>query len=82
MCNFYMKSVLIRHSDYHFISFQIKYKGKIIYIVPSIRVVESNFFPISLYFEILVCQFPQFELNCTSENKEKKQILNSKYPEK
>lgn len=70
-----MESVLIRHSNYHFISFQIKYKGKIIYIVQRIHVVESNFFPISLSLEILVFQFSQFELNCISESKLKKANL-------
>lgn len=72
MCNFYMESFLMRHSDYHFISFQTKYKGKLIYIVQSIYVVESNFSPTSLSFEILVCQFSQFELNCISKNMYKK----------
>lgn len=44
-------------------------------IVQSIYVVESNFSPISLSFDILVCQFSQFELNCINKNKDKKANL-------
>lgn len=76
-CNFHLEPVLMRHSDgqINSISNKIQRKNHLYCTKWSIYTVESNFLPISRSFEIPVCQISQFELNCISENKYKKEKL-------